>query len=124
VTGVLVCDDAADMRAMLRDALDDGSALCVVGEAADGDDTVRLADALQPEVVLLDIGMPGPGPAEVVASVRAVAPGAAIVVLTGYGLDRLGEAAVEITAYLPKTADLGTVRRTLLRAAGAKTGGR
>ena len=61
MTGVLVCDDAPDMRALLRDALDADPALYVVGEAADGAAALRLAEALQPDVVLLDIGMPGPG---------------------------------------------------------------
>jgi chemotaxis response regulator CheB len=61
VTGVLVCDGAADMRALLRDALDADPDLRVVGEAADGAAALRLAAALQPDVVLLDISMPGDG---------------------------------------------------------------
>jgi DNA-binding NarL/FixJ family response regulator len=119
VTGVLVCDDAADMRALLRDALDGDPGLRVVGEAADGDDALRLAESLQPDVVLLDIGMPGPGADAVVAGLREAAPEAAIVVLSGFGPERLdASAAGEIAAHLPKTADLAVVRRTL-RAAGA-----
>jgi DNA-binding NarL/FixJ family response regulator len=118
MTGVLVCDDAPDMRAMLRDALDADPRLRVVGEARDGSDTLRLAAALQPDVVLLDIGMPGPAPADVVAGVRRAAPDAAIVVLSGYGPERLGSGiADEVVAHLPKTTDLAAVRRTL-RAAG------
>jgi two-component system, NarL family, response regulator len=118
VTGVLVCDDAPDMRELLRDALDADPRLRVVGEAGDGEDTMRLAAALQPDVVLLDIGMPGPHPAEVVAGVRRAAPDAAIVVLSGYGPERLdATVAGEVIAHLPKTTDLDAVRRTL-RAAG------
>jgi chemotaxis response regulator CheB len=119
MTGVLVCDDAADMRAMLRDALEADPGLEVVGEAADGCDALRLAAALQPDVVLLDIAMPGPGTAEVVAGVRRAAPGAAIVVLSGYGPERLESGvADEVVAHLPKTTELAAVRRTLLAAAG------
>jgi DNA-binding NarL/FixJ family response regulator len=115
---VLVCDDAADMRAMLRDALDADPGLRVVGEAGDGTATVELAAELQPDVVLLDIGMPGPAPQEIVAGVRRAAPDAAIVVLSGYGPERLGaHAASEVEAHLPKTTDLAAVRR-LVRAAG------
>ena len=118
MTGVLVCDDAPDMRALLRDALDADPALEVVGEAGDGADALRLAAALQPDVVLLDIGMPGPAPADVVAGVRRAAPRAAIVVLSGYGPERLGAGvAGEVAAHLPKTTDLAAVRRTV-RAAG------
>jgi DNA-binding NarL/FixJ family response regulator len=120
MTGVLVCDDAADMRALLRDALDADPGLRVVGEAGDGTAALRLAEALQPDVVLLDIGMPGPGAGEVVAGVRRAAPGAAIVVLSGYGPERLHpSAAGEVHAHLPKTTDLDSVRRTL-RAAGER----
>jgi DNA-binding NarL/FixJ family response regulator len=119
MTGVLVCEDAPDMRALLRDALDGDPGLEVVGEAGDGDDALRLAEALQPDVVLLDIGMPGPATADVVAGVRAAAPDAAIVVLSGYGPERLHpDVAGEIVAHLPKTTDLAAIRRTLRAAVG------
>jgi YesN/AraC family two-component response regulator len=118
MTGVLVCDDAPDMRALLRDALDADPGLTVVGEAGDGCDALRKAQELQPDVVLLDIGMPGPPACDVVAGVRRAAPTAAIVVLSGYGPEHLGPGVGEIAAHLPKTADLAAVRRTL-RDAGA-----
>jgi DNA-binding NarL/FixJ family response regulator len=121
VTGVLVCDDAPDMRALLREVVDDDPALHVVGEAGDGTDALRLAEALQPDVVLLDIGMPGPEPGEVVAGVRRAAPAAAIVVLSGYGADRLdAPAAAAVTAHLSKTTDLDAVRRVLREAGGGR----
>ncbi len=121
MTGVLVCEDAPDMRALLREALDADPGLEVVGEAGDGADALRLAEALQPDVVLLDIGMPGPATADVVAGVRAAAPDAAIVVLSGYGPERLDpRVAREVSAHLPKTTDLDAVRRTLRAAAGRR----
>jgi DNA-binding NarL/FixJ family response regulator len=121
VTGVLVCEDAPDMRALLREALDADPGLTVIGEAGDGADALRLAEALQPDVVLLDIGMPGPATADVVAGVRAAAPDAAIVVLSGYGPERLdARVAREVAAHLPKTTDLDAVRRTLRAAAGRR----
>jgi chemotaxis response regulator CheB len=120
MTAVLVCDDAADMRALLRDALEDDPGLHVVGEADDGVATLALAAELQPDVVLLDIGMPGPATGDIVAGVRRAAPGAAIVVLSGYGPERLDpRAAGEVHAHLPKTTDLAAIRRTLRAAGGA-----
>jgi len=86
--------------------------------AHDGLEAVRMASALQPDVVLLDIAMPGPATSEVVAGVRRAAPGAAIVALSGYGPERLdADTVAELAAHLPKTTDLDAVRRTL-RAAG------
>jgi DNA-binding NarL/FixJ family response regulator len=114
MTAVLVCDDAADMRALLRDALDADPGLRVVGEAGDGVAALALAEELQPDVVLLDIGMPGPAPGEIVAGVRRAAPDAVIVVLSGYGPERLDAgSASQVHAHLPKTTDLAAVRRTL-----------
>src|SRR4051812_49993975 len=85
MTAVLVCDDAPDMRALLCDALQSDPGLHVVGEADDGAATLALAAELQPDVVLLDIGMPGPGPGEIVAGVPPAAPGAPVVGLFRYG---------------------------------------
>jgi DNA-binding NarL/FixJ family response regulator len=117
VTGVLLCEDAADMRAMLREGLEDDASLHVVGEAADGDAAVRQAEVLRPDVVLLDLAMPGPDAAEVVAGLKRAAPAAGIVVLSGFGPERLGEGAASVDAYLPKTTDLAVVRATLRRVA-------
>src|SRR3954447_15308006 len=63
MTGVLLCGDAPDLRALLCDALQSDPGLHVVGEADDGAATLALAAELQPDVVLLDIRMPRPGPA-------------------------------------------------------------
>jgi DNA-binding NarL/FixJ family response regulator len=118
VIRVLIADDQALVRTGFRLILGGEPGIEVVGEAGDGADALRLAAALQPDVVLLDIGMPGPAPADVVAGVRRAAPGAAIVVLSGYGPERLGAGvAGEVAAHLPKTTDLAAVRRTV-RAAG------
>jgi DNA-binding NarL/FixJ family response regulator len=119
VTRLIVCDDAPDMRALLRDALQDDEDLEVLGEAADGEAVLALAGALQPDVVLLDIGMPGPGAATVVTELRRVAPATAIVVLSGFGPERLDGVADEVAAYLPKTTDIATIRRTLREAGRA-----
>jgi len=56
---VLVADDYAAMRAVLTRALQSEPGIEVVGEATDGYAAVRLAERLKPEVVLMDINMPG-----------------------------------------------------------------
>ncbi|NHT17533.1 response regulator transcription factor [Cellulomonas sp. IC4_254] len=59
VTRVLLVDDQAMMRTGLRSILDSAAAVEVVGEAADGAEAVRQAVELRPDVVLMDLRMPG-----------------------------------------------------------------
>ena len=55
---VLVADDRADMRNLLRSALESTGAVEVVGEAPDGATALRLAQELQPGAVISDLWMP------------------------------------------------------------------
>jgi chemotaxis response regulator CheB len=55
---VLIVDDSAAMRAALRGLLEDTD-LPVIGEAADGLQAVTMATRLQPDVVVMDVRMPG-----------------------------------------------------------------
>ena len=95
---VLVADDTATVRLLLRRTLESSLAFEVVGEAADGAQAVDLAEALQPDMVLLDLSMPVLGGMEAIPRIRRCAPGARVVVLSGYGPDRMGSQAVEVGA--------------------------
>jgi DNA-binding NarL/FixJ family response regulator len=54
----------------------------VVGQAADGQETVRLASSLQPELALIDVAMPGLNGVDTTREVRRVSPGSDVVILT------------------------------------------
>lgn len=58
MTRILLADDHGIVRQGLRAVLSRDATLEVVGESADGREAVRLADALQPDVVIMDISMP------------------------------------------------------------------
>jgi DNA-binding NarL/FixJ family response regulator len=81
-TRVLIADDHAILRAGLRMLIDAQSDMKVVDEAADGDEAARKARTAQPEVVLLDITMPGPPLAANVEAIRRACPAAHVLVLT------------------------------------------
>lgn len=81
---VLIADDHPSLRRGLREILAHESDLALAGEAADGDETQRLCRELRPDVLLLDLRMPGPPPAETVAAVRACCPATRVLVLTAY----------------------------------------
>jgi DNA-binding NarL/FixJ family response regulator len=105
---ILLCDDSAELRSLLRSAIADGrDDVEIVGEVGDGDAGLRLAAEHQPDVVVLDLEMPGPGPAPMLRALRRLAPRAAIVTFSGHDPAIVaGPAAREIALHLPKTTDL------------------
>ena len=97
---VLIADDQALVRAGFRALLESESDLEVVGEAADGDAAARLAIELAPDVVLMDIRMPGcdglQATARIVSDVRL--GNTRIIVLTTFDLDEYVFEALRIGA--------------------------
>jgi two-component system NarL family response regulator len=79
---LLVVDDVPLFRAGLTAALR-GAGYEVVGEAADAEGAVALAETHQPDIVLLDVLMPGMSGIEVLEKIQAVAPTSEVVLLTG-----------------------------------------
>lgn len=82
VTSVLIADDHAVMRSGLRLLLEAEDDMDVVAEAGDVDETVRKLKAYKPEVLLLDLHMPGGPSLARIPEMREVAPHTKIVILT------------------------------------------
>jgi DNA-binding NarL/FixJ family response regulator len=93
VIRVLLCDDAEAMRIALRAVLDLRDGVEVVGEARNGIEAVELASSLQPDVVLLDLTMPGKDGFEALPELRRAAPEARVVILSGHESRPIEEAA-------------------------------
>jgi DNA-binding NarL/FixJ family response regulator len=87
MTTVLLADDQALVRAGLRLILESETDLDVVGEAGDGEEAVRLAVALRPDVVLMDVRMPVLDGIGATARVLEQVPETRVVVLTTFDLD-------------------------------------
>lgn len=81
-TTVLIADDHPLFRRSVRGVLEDEADLDVVGEASNGIEAVRLADEMQPDVVLMDISMPELGGLEATRQIKAKHPEIAVLVLT------------------------------------------
>jgi len=79
---VLLADDQALVRAGFRALLDAQEGIEVVGEAADGAEAVRLARRFRPDVVLMDVQMPGRSGIEACTAIKAAVPSAKILMLT------------------------------------------
>ncbi len=84
---IVVVDDHPVVRGGLRALIGTLDGLEVVGEAADGESAVREVQLLQPDVVLMDVRMPGGDGIEATRRIRASVPGAAVLVLTMYDDD-------------------------------------
>ena len=79
---ILIADDHGLLRAGLRALLNAEPDLEVVGEAADGDEAMRLARTLQPDIVLMDINMPGSGGIETTRRLKVLQPDVLVLILT------------------------------------------
>jgi DNA-binding NarL/FixJ family response regulator len=79
---VVIADDHAVVRDGLRSLIDAQPGLQVVGEAADGDEAWRRACELAPDVLLLDLSMPGVGGADAAERIAADCPRVRVVALT------------------------------------------
>jgi len=79
---VLLADDHAVLRAGLRLLLGSQSDMVVVGEAADGIEVTQKVKELRPDVVVLDVSMPGPRSGTVIRQVRRACTSTRVLVLT------------------------------------------
>ncbi len=85
---VLIVDDHAVVRGGLAALLATAPDLAVVGEAADGDEAVALAAERQPDVILMDLSMPGSDGVDATRRILAADPAQHVVVLTSFSEQR------------------------------------
>jgi DNA-binding NarL/FixJ family response regulator len=122
--GVLICDDNEAVRALVRIIVDQALGLTVVGEAADGDEAIVEATRLQPDVIILDLAMPRLSGLEAIPVLRRIAPGAKIIVFSGFANASVGAQVLALGAvsYLEKGANpdliVATIEQALADAAG------
>lgn len=81
---MVVADDAEDIRLMLRLSLEREGDMAVVGEAADGAAAVALAGHHHPDVVILDLTMPGMDGRATIPAVLEASPLSKVVVMSGH----------------------------------------
>jgi DNA-binding NarL/FixJ family response regulator len=107
VTDVLVVDDHQLVRSGLMSLLSSTDDLRVVGEAADGRQAVRLAHELAPDVVLMDLSMPGMDGVQATREVLSARPSTAVVALTSFADQRrvVEALAAGAVGYLLKDCD-------------------
>lgn len=102
---IAIADDHTLFRQGLRELLSNDPAFTVVGEGETGDEALELVRKHRPEVLLLDVEMPGPGAKAVIEQVAESCPGTAVVILTMHNSPAIVRGLLEsgAAAYLMKT---------------------
>lgn len=116
---LLLADDHRMLREGLRRSMTD-EGFDVVGEAADGQEAVELADRLHPDVVLMDVSMPLVDGVEATRQVRRDSPETRVVMLTMHADDDVVVSAIRAGAsgYLVKDCSTDEIADTVRRAVG------
>jgi len=120
---ILITDDHLIVREGLRLILETADGFEVVGEAADGSECLRLLPDLSPDVVLMDLQMPGMDGVTTIGHLRREYPEIAVVILTTYNEDELMLKGLQAGArgYLLKDTDRQTLLDTITAAARDET---
>ena len=84
---ILLAEDHVVVRQGTRQLLEREQDFEVVGEAGDGEEAVRLASQLKPDVVIMDVAMPKLSGIEATKQIKAILPATIVLVLTGYDYD-------------------------------------
>jgi DNA-binding NarL/FixJ family response regulator len=116
---VLIVDDHAVVRQGLQALLASRSEVLVIGEAADGIQALQLAQALQPDVILLDLLMPGMDGVAVMQQVRQIGLGCKVLILSSSLDDQRVLAAVRAGAdgYVLKASRVGELVQAIVHVA-------
>jgi two-component system response regulator NreC len=103
---ILIADDHAVVRTGLRALLDRAPDMQAIGEATGGEEALHLATELNPDVILLDISMPGPSGIETTKQLKKILPDIRVLILTVHKDEKLLQEAIKAGAsgYVTKNA--------------------
>lgn len=112
---VILVDDHAMMREGIRSILDNAEGVIVLAEAANGRDAIELASKHAPDIMLVDIGMPGLNGIEAARKIRAIDRKIAVIALSMHSDARYVTGMLDAGArgYLLKTCDSGELLRAI-----------
>jgi two-component system response regulator DesR len=123
---VLVVDDRADVRRAIKLMIEVEPDMTVVGEAADGETALPIAEAVQPNVALVDMQLPGMNGYEVIERLAESVPGCAAIMVSLYDSANSQRRALEAgaVAFVSKSRVHPALIQTIRAAAAETDGGR
>jgi DNA-binding NarL/FixJ family response regulator len=119
---ILVVDDDPQFRQLVKLVLRKVADFEIVSEAPDGRTGVEQAGELRPDVVLLDLMMPGMDGFEALPLIRGAHPGASVIVLTALDADEAEEGVLFGAAGFVEKRYIAERLETVIRSCGAQTG--
>ncbi len=102
--GVLVVDDQDPYRRAMSAVVDETEGFAVVGVVASGEESVAAATELRPDLVLMDVNLPGIDGIQAAREIRAVASAPVVVLLSTYDEDDFDLSGCGAAAYISKSA--------------------
>jgi DNA-binding NarL/FixJ family response regulator len=115
MVSVYLCDDVPELRELMKIVLEEDPELSVVGQSGDAITGIEEIAELQPNVVLLDLSMPGMDGLEALPLIRRAAPDTAVIVFSGFTEERMATLALDRGAdrYIEKGEPLEKVRQAV-----------
>lgn len=113
---VVLVDDTEEIRRLLRMALEMDGRFRIIDEAGDGESAVKLVGEKQPDAVILDLAMPVMDGLQAIPEIRREAPGAKILVLSGFDGRQMSSEAIArgAHAYVEKGGDINDVATKII----------
>lgn len=120
---VLLADDHPPFRAGVKYILSGTNELLVVGEAETNAETIELCHQMKPDVLVLDLRMPGPPAVETIGAIQKHCPGTNILILSGYDDEEHVREVIGlgIAGYVLKGEEIETLLTAILTVAGGGT---
>jgi PAS domain S-box-containing protein len=117
---IVIVDDATEVRLLMRSRFRVSGAFRVVGEGADGAEAVELARQHEPDLMLLDVSMPGTDGLQALPEVLQVSPSTRVVLFSGFEEQGLSDKALSLgaAAFLEKSIPIDTLIDQLLGVLG------
>jgi CheY-like chemotaxis protein len=102
---ILIVEDNHPYRQMLKTTLQESFPTIAIDEAADGGEALQKVDTFLPDLIFMDIKLPGVNGLELTRKIKAVHPNITIFILTSYDIPEYREAAFQYGAdrFVPKT---------------------
>lgn len=100
----LIVEDSDSFRGILKKSLESLFPSMVIEEATEGDEALQRVDALQPELIFMDIRLPGENGLQLTQKIKTNYPNTKVIILTSYDILEYREAAIRCGAngFIPK----------------------